>query len=152
MIQAAIDTRQNYLNRLEDLLPAREAKGILVDVDAMIECFRARAAAVNITPTSTGAARATGLVLKKMAGKLDGTSLRVPIPDGSITDFVGVPGDTYNVQVVPSGATEPVVIGSKTFTESRLLAEMMAQAIEERLGVPVERRLGLGGLGVARVA
>ena len=51
---------------------------------------RARAAAVNIVPTSTGAARATGLVMKKMQGKLDGTSLRVPIPDGSITDFTGI--------------------------------------------------------------
>ena len=51
---------------------------------------RARAAAVNIIPTSTGAARATGLVLQAMAGKLDGTSLRVPIPDGSITDFTAV--------------------------------------------------------------
>jgi glyceraldehyde 3-phosphate dehydrogenase len=51
---------------------------------------RARAAAVNITPSSTGAARATGLVLEAMKGKLDGTALRVPIPDGSITDFVGV--------------------------------------------------------------
>ena len=50
---------------------------------------RARAAAVNIVPTSTGAARATGLVLKKMAGKLDGIAMRVPIPDGSITDFTG---------------------------------------------------------------
>ncbi len=51
---------------------------------------RARAAAVNIVPTSTGAARATGLVLKKMAGKLDGIALRVPIPDGSLTDFTGI--------------------------------------------------------------
>jgi len=51
---------------------------------------RARAAAVNIIPTGTGAARATGLVMKKMQGKLDGTSLRVPIPDGSITDFTGI--------------------------------------------------------------
>ena len=50
---------------------------------------RARAAAVNIVPTSTGAARATGLVLESMKGKLDGTSLRVPIPTGSVTDFVG---------------------------------------------------------------
>ena len=49
---------------------------------------RARASAINITPTSTGAARATGLVLEAMKGKLDGTSLRVPVPDGSITDFV----------------------------------------------------------------
>ncbi len=51
---------------------------------------RARASAVNIIPTSTGAARATGLVLQAMNGKLDGTSLRVPIPDGSITDFTAI--------------------------------------------------------------
>ncbi len=51
---------------------------------------RARAAAVNIVPTSTGAARATGLVLQAMQGKLDGVSLRVPVPDGSITDFTAV--------------------------------------------------------------
>jgi glyceraldehyde 3-phosphate dehydrogenase len=51
---------------------------------------RARAAAINIVPTSTGAARATGLVLQAMQGKLDGQSLRVPVPDGSITDFTAV--------------------------------------------------------------
>ncbi len=51
---------------------------------------RARAAAINIVPSSTGAARATGLVLSAMKGKLDGTSLRVPIPDGSITDFTAI--------------------------------------------------------------
>jgi len=49
---------------------------------------RARGAAINITPTSTGAARATSLVMSAMKGKLDGTALRVPIPTGSITDFV----------------------------------------------------------------
>jgi glyceraldehyde 3-phosphate dehydrogenase len=48
---------------------------------------RARAAAINIIPTSTGAARATALVLESMKGKLDGSSLRVPIPTGSLTDF-----------------------------------------------------------------
>ena len=51
---------------------------------------RARAAAVNIVPTSTGAARATGLVLQAMQGRLDGLALRVPVPDGSITDFTAV--------------------------------------------------------------
>lgn len=51
---------------------------------------RARGAAINIVPSSTGAARATGLVLQAMKGKLDGTSLRVPIPDGSITDFTAI--------------------------------------------------------------
>lgn len=49
---------------------------------------RARGAAINITPTSTGAARATSLVMPSMKGLLDGTSLRVPVPTGSITDFV----------------------------------------------------------------
>ena len=61
---------------------------------------RARAAAVNIIPTSTGAARATGLVLQAMAGKLDGTSLRVPIPDGSITDFTAVLDSSPSVEEV----------------------------------------------------
>jgi glyceraldehyde 3-phosphate dehydrogenase len=51
---------------------------------------RARAAALNIVPTSTGAARATSLVLASMKGKLDGTSLRVPTADGSVTDLVAV--------------------------------------------------------------
>ncbi|MGH9134604.1 MAG: type I glyceraldehyde-3-phosphate dehydrogenase, partial [Ilumatobacteraceae bacterium] len=48
---------------------------------------RARAAAINIVPTSTGAARATSLVMQSMKGKLDGTALRVPVATGSITDF-----------------------------------------------------------------
>ncbi|HET9732647.1 MAG TPA: type I glyceraldehyde-3-phosphate dehydrogenase [Acidimicrobiales bacterium] len=51
---------------------------------------RARAAAVNIVPASTGAARATSLVLESMKGRLDGTAMRVPVPDGSITDFTAV--------------------------------------------------------------
>jgi glyceraldehyde 3-phosphate dehydrogenase len=51
---------------------------------------RARAGAVNIVPSSTGAARATALVLETMKGRLDGTSLRVPVPDGSISDFTAV--------------------------------------------------------------
>jgi glyceraldehyde 3-phosphate dehydrogenase len=49
---------------------------------------RARAAAVNIIPTTTGAAKATGLVLEHLKGKLDGISMRVPVPDGSVTDLV----------------------------------------------------------------
>lgn len=49
---------------------------------------RARGAAINIVPTTTGAARATGLVMPSVAGHLDGLALRVPIPDVSITDLV----------------------------------------------------------------
>jgi glyceraldehyde 3-phosphate dehydrogenase len=51
---------------------------------------RARAAASNIVPASTGAAKATGLVLKAMEGRLNGGALRVPVPDGSITDFTAI--------------------------------------------------------------
>jgi len=51
---------------------------------------RARGAAINIVPTSTGAARATSLVLASMKGKLDGTSLRVPVPTGSVVDFTAI--------------------------------------------------------------
>jgi glyceraldehyde 3-phosphate dehydrogenase len=55
---------------------------------------RARAAAINIVPSSTGAARATSLVLASMKGRLDGTSLRVPVPVGSITDFTAIVSST----------------------------------------------------------
>lgn len=51
---------------------------------------RARAAAVSIIPTTTGAAKAVGLVLPELSGRLGGISLRVPTPDGSITDFTAV--------------------------------------------------------------
>ncbi|WP_208027888.1 MULTISPECIES: type I glyceraldehyde-3-phosphate dehydrogenase [Rhabdothermincola] len=61
---------------------------------------RARASAINIVPSSTGAARATGLVLQAMKGRLDGTALRVPVPDGSITDFVGVLAQEVTVEQV----------------------------------------------------
>ncbi len=49
---------------------------------------RARSAATNIIPTTTGAARAVGKVLPALAGKLDGIAMRVPVPDGSVTDLV----------------------------------------------------------------
>jgi glyceraldehyde 3-phosphate dehydrogenase len=61
---------------------------------------RARAAAVNIVPASTGAARATSLVLESMKGKLDGTALRVPVQDGSITDFTGILGREVTVEEI----------------------------------------------------
>jgi glyceraldehyde 3-phosphate dehydrogenase len=51
---------------------------------------RMRAAALSIVPTSTGASRAVGAVLPEIAGRLDGTALRVPVPDGSIVDLVAV--------------------------------------------------------------
>jgi glyceraldehyde 3-phosphate dehydrogenase len=51
---------------------------------------RARAAAINLIPTSTGAAKAIGLVLPALAGKLDGVAVRAPVPTGSLTDLVAI--------------------------------------------------------------
>ncbi|MGO9028441.1 MAG: type I glyceraldehyde-3-phosphate dehydrogenase [Acidimicrobiales bacterium] len=67
---------------------------------------RARSAPVNIVPASTGAARATGLVLPSMKGRLDGAAFRVPVADGSITDFTAVvPGEVTVDQVNQAFAT-----------------------------------------------
>mgnify|MGYP003618225546 CR=1 FL=1 len=72
---------------------------------------RARSAAINIIPSSTGAARATGLVLEAMQGRLDGTSLRVPVPDGSITDFVGILDKEASVDEVNAAFKEAASSG-----------------------------------------
>ncbi len=74
---------------------------------------RARAAATNIVPASTGAARATGLVLQAMKGRLDGSAFRVPVPDGSITDFTAViPGavtvDEVNAAFAAAASSGPL--------------------------------------------
>jgi glyceraldehyde 3-phosphate dehydrogenase len=61
---------------------------------------RARAAAVNVVPTSTGAASAIGLVVKKLDGKLDGSAIRVPIPAGSLTDLTVVTKKTTDVDAI----------------------------------------------------
>jgi len=61
---------------------------------------RARAAAINIIPTTTGAARAVGLVLPELKGKLDGTSVRVPVPNVSMIDLKFVPGREVTVEEV----------------------------------------------------
>ncbi|MWB97065.1 type I glyceraldehyde-3-phosphate dehydrogenase [Agromyces seonyuensis] len=61
---------------------------------------RARAAALNIVPTSTGAAKAIGLVLPELVGKLDGFALRVPVPTGSITDLTVVAEKPVTVDAI----------------------------------------------------
>jgi glyceraldehyde 3-phosphate dehydrogenase len=79
---------------------------------------RARGAAVNIVPASSGAARATSLVLESMKGRLDGSALRVPVSDGSITDFTGILGREVTVEelneafraAAESGPLAPVLV------------------------------------------
>ena len=61
---------------------------------------RARAAAINLIPTSTGAARAIGLVIPELQGKLDGVAVRAPVPNGSIVDFVARVGQDVSVEEV----------------------------------------------------
>lgn len=67
---------------------------------------RARAAAMSIIPTTTGAARAAALVLPQLKGKLDGGALRVPIPDGSITDLTVTLGREVSVEEVNAAFKE----------------------------------------------
>ncbi len=78
---------------------------------------RARAAAANVVPTSTGAARAIGLVMPHLAGKLDGMAMRVPIPNGSITDFVG----TLNTEVTADEVNAAFRIAASSGPLARVL-------------------------------
>ena len=85
---------------------------------------RARAAAINIVPSSTGAARATSLVLSAMKGRLDGTSLRVPIPDGSITDFTAIVRSTTGEEINAAfkEAAEGPLKGVLVYTEDPIVS------------------------------
>ncbi|MCA6297654.1 MAG: type I glyceraldehyde-3-phosphate dehydrogenase [Phenylobacterium sp.] len=64
------------------------------------DLYRARAAAMSMIPTSTGAAKALGLVIPELQGKLDGSSIRVPTPNVSVVDLVWTPGRTLTVKEI----------------------------------------------------
>src|SRR5687767_2654274 len=67
---------------------------------------RSRAAAINIIPTTTGAAKAASLAMPELKGRLDGLALRVPVPDGSITDIVAVLGSEVTKEEVNNAYRE----------------------------------------------
>jgi glyceraldehyde 3-phosphate dehydrogenase len=75
---------------------------------------RARAAAANVIPTSTGAAKAIGLVIPETRGRLDGISMRVPVTDGSVTDLVAVVGRETNRDEVNAAFEAAADTGSLT--------------------------------------
>lgn len=86
---------------------------------------RARGAATNIIPTSTGAAKATALVLPELSGKLDGIAMRVPVPTGSVTDLVvelerEVTKDEVNAAF--QKAAEGELKGILTYTEDEIVS------------------------------
>jgi glyceraldehyde 3-phosphate dehydrogenase len=86
---------------------------------------RGRAAAVNIVPTTTGAARATGLVLPSVDGHLDGLALRVPVPDGSITDLVATvsrPGSAESLNEAYAAAAAGPMAGILEFGDEPLVS------------------------------
>ena len=86
---------------------------------------RARAAAVNIVPTSTGAAKAIGLVLPELNGKLDGYSLRVPVPTGSITDLTIQASRTVTIDEINAAyqeASEGYLKGILKFSTDELVS------------------------------
>jgi len=86
---------------------------------------RARAAAINIVPTSTGAAKAIGLVLPELKGKLDGFALRVPIPTGSATDLTFTAARDTSVEEVNAAvkaAAEGALQGILTYTEDEIVS------------------------------
>ncbi|HEY4398252.1 MAG TPA: type I glyceraldehyde-3-phosphate dehydrogenase, partial [Acidimicrobiia bacterium] len=87
---------------------------------------RMRAAALSIIPASTGAAKAIGLVLPELEGKLSGISLRVPTPVGSITDLVAVLGKTTSVDDVneafAAASNDASYKGVLSYTEEPLVS------------------------------
>jgi glyceraldehyde 3-phosphate dehydrogenase len=75
------------------------------------DLYRARAAAMSMIPTSTGAAKALGLVLPQLAGKLDGSSIRVPTPNVSVVDLNIVPGRPVTVAEINAAMSKAAAEG-----------------------------------------
>lgn len=86
---------------------------------------RARSAAQNIIPTSTGAAKAVGLVIPELSGKLTGFSLRVPVPSGSVTDLTATlakPATVAEINAAMKAAAEGPLKGILTYTEDPIVS------------------------------
>jgi glyceraldehyde 3-phosphate dehydrogenase len=91
---------------------------------------RARAAAINLIPTSTGAARAIGLVMPELKGKIDGVAVRAPVPTGSLTDFVvhlGADVTTEQVNDAFRAAADGPLAGLLEYTTDEIVSSDIEQ-------------------------
>jgi glyceraldehyde 3-phosphate dehydrogenase len=116
--------------------PSRVVRGFLTTVHAYTndqvlldsphkDLRRARAAAVNIIPTSTGAAKAVGVVLPEVAGRLDGVALRVPVENGSISDLtceLSVSATAAEINAAFAAAAAGDLAGIIRYTEAPIVS------------------------------
>ncbi|MCH8305600.1 MAG: type I glyceraldehyde-3-phosphate dehydrogenase [Candidatus Marinimicrobia bacterium] len=120
VIHEAFDIKRGYLSTIHAYTMDQK----LLDYPHK-DMRRARAASLSIIPTSTGAAKTLGVVLPSLAGKIDGMSFRVPIPDGSIVDLifeVNKPTTVEEINRVMKEATENDMMGYIEYTEDPIVS------------------------------
>jgi glyceraldehyde 3-phosphate dehydrogenase len=115
------------------------------------DLYRARAAAMSMIPTSTGAAKALGLVIPELKGKLDGSSIRVPTPNVSVVDLTFVPGKTVTVEEInaamEAAAAKGPLRGILAVTQDPLVSvDFNHVAASSTLALPQTQMID-GGLG-----
>ncbi|MAH32981.1 type I glyceraldehyde-3-phosphate dehydrogenase [archaeon] len=107
---------------------------------------RGRAAAVNIIPTTTGAAKAVGEVLPNLKGKMDGTAFRVPVPCGSITDFVCLVKKDVTVEAINDAmkkASETYLKGILEYSEKPLVSsDIIGNCHSSIFDAPLTKAIG----------
>ncbi len=114
------------------------------------DLYRARAAAMSMIPTSTGAAKALGLVIPELKGKLDGSSIRVPTPNVSVVDLNWVPGRTLTVKEINDAlraAAEGPLKGVLAVTDEPLVSIDFNHAPASSTAALAQTQVIDGGLG-----
>ena len=114
------------------------------------DLYRARAAALSMIPTSTGAAKALGLVIPELQGKLDGSSIRVPTPNVSVVDLVWTPGRTLTVKEINDAlraAAEGPLKGVLAVTDEALVSTDFNHVAASSTVALAQTQVIDGGLG-----
>ena len=114
------------------------------------DLYRARAAAMSMIPTSTGAAKALGLVIPALQGKLDGSSIRVPTPNVSVVDLVWTPGRTLTVKDINDAlraAAEGPLKGVLAVTDEALVSTDFNHVAASSTVALAQTQVIDGGLG-----